>query len=448
MAIQGVGVLREQSLPAGYKWSLAGCIAFLSVTLLAIVDSRRGFLFTLMPDWGGYPVRTPYLVLNPLQLPMIAIGLAGLLLSYRSLKGYEMELKGVNLEKKAGLLTFILFGLLLADLFTYRGVAATRAAMAGKLGVDWLNAFGVTGWLRPAALAVSYLLTVWHATFLSILLAGLALTTLPATLKPFVARTGFKGSLFGSLFALSQPFCSCCSSAMAPSLVRQGASANFFLAFVVGSPMLNPSTLILAALLLPAPYAISRIVAGIVLTILVTYGVAHLAERRDTVAASTENRALQSRVARWANWYTGAFHLDKWVSGRQGGTPASMLSTWFYVSGRMALLLVPTLLVWSILTAVIVQILPSAFGNNVPSVIFSAAAGTLLMIPTWTEIPVVLQMIQSGFSGPAAALLVVLPSVSLPCLLILGGCIGRWRVVALLGLAVMAAGMVAGVAFL
>ena len=70
------------------------------------------------------------------------------------------------------------------------------------------------------------------------------------------------------------------------------------------------------------------------------------------------------------------------------------------------------------------------------------------MISSWTEIPVALQMIQAGFYGPAATLLVVLPPVSLPCLLILGGCIVRSRVAALLGLVIVVAGIIAGLMFL
>ena len=59
-----------------------------------------------------------------------------------------------------------------------------------------------------------------------------------------------------------------------------------------------------------------------------------------------------------------------------------------------------------------------------------------------------LQLIQSGFSGPAAALLVVLPAISLPCMMLLGGALQRFRVVALLSAAVILVGIVAGVMFL
>jgi uncharacterized membrane protein YraQ (UPF0718 family) len=59
-----------------------------------------------------------------------------------------------------------------------------------------------------------------------------------------------------------------------------------------------------------------------------------------------------------------------------------------------------------------------------------------------------LQLIQSGFIGPAATMLVVLPPVSLPCLMLLSGSLGKFRVTLLLGLAVIVVGIIAGAIFL
>jgi len=433
---------REQHVPSSYRWSLTALVASLGLFLLAIVDLRRGFLF------ADYFLKTPYLVLSPLHLLMLAIGLMGLLAGHRTLKRHETTLDPAVLESYTGRMAFVLFGLLVADLFTYRGVAAARAVAVGSLGAGWLAAFGVTGWLKPVALSVSYLLAVWHATVLGVLLAGLALTFMPRYLQPYCARPGFGGTLFGGLFALPQPFCSCCAALITPSLVRRGASVNFSLAFVVGSPMLNLSALILAAVLLPAPYAITRVLAGVILAVLVTYAVSRLAERWDRIGVSRNQWPLNPRVSRWRDLYYRIFDLEGLVRERPLNTPGDLVSTWLFVSGRIALILVPTLWVWSVATAAMVQALPSTFGNNLPSVVSAAIAGTLLMVSTWTEIPVALQMIQAGYTGPAATLLVVLPPVSLPCLMLLAGSLGRYRVVLLLGLAVAVAGIIAGVAFL
>ncbi len=78
----------------------------------------------------------------------------------------------------------------------------------------------------------------------------------------------------------------------------------------------------------------------------------------------------------------------------------------------------------------------------------SAIVGTFFMISTWSEIPMALQLIQSDSNGPAAALLVVLPAISLPCMMLLGGSLQRFRSVALLSIAVMIVGIMAGSLFL
>jgi uncharacterized membrane protein YraQ (UPF0718 family) len=109
---------------------------------------------------------------------------------------------------------------------------------------------------------------------------------------------------------------------------------------------------------------------------------------------------------------------------------------------------VPTLWVWSVIASAVFQALPAAFGNNLSGVMAAAIGGTLFMISTWSEIPIALQLIQSGSTGPAAALLVVLPAISLPCMMLLGGSLQRFRLVAGLSAAVMLVGVVAGVMFL
>ena len=129
-------------------------------------------------------------------------------------------------------------------------------------------------------------------------------------------------------------------------------------------------------------------------------------------------------------------------------TPSQLIGAWLHASGRIALVLVPTLWVWSVIASAIFQALPSAFGNNLTSVVLSAVVGTFFMISTWSEIPMALQLIQSGFTGPAAALLVVLPAISLPCMMLLGGALQRFRVVALLSIGVMIVGIAAGALFL
>jgi uncharacterized membrane protein YraQ (UPF0718 family) len=159
-------------------------------------------------------------------------------------------------------------------------------------------------------------------------------------------------------------------------------------------------------------------------------------------------RIIPDYLSAWTAPYTRLCNVDVLVEQSRLETVSAIAAAWCRASLSLAVILVPTLLVWSAITSVIVQLLPTAFGNNFTSVVLAAITGTLLMISTWTEIPVALQLIESGLTGPAATLLVVLPAVSLPCVMLLGGALGRFRSVVVLACAVMAAGIIAGIIFL
>jgi uncharacterized membrane protein YraQ (UPF0718 family) len=430
--------VRGARTPLSYQVFVAGAVTFLALTLLTVLDVRRGFLFQT------YPLRTFFGVFAPIHAVMLAAGAGGMLACYRGAK--DREPSAPVTPSVAGL-AIAIFAMLVVDLFAYRLVPATRSIAAGRVGADWLDAFGATGWMRPFAQATSFLLNVWHATMLGILISGLTLATQPLWLGRYYSRPGVVGSLFGAAFALPHPFCSCCSSVMASSFARRGASTSFLLSFVIGAPMLNITTVVLALALLPAPFAVTRIVAGLVVTILVTYTAARIADAWDRPQARTS-------VQRTHWWLPFAAFLrtrQEWIADATRVapvTPAQLLGAWFGSSGRIALLLVPTLWIWSVVAAGIFQVLPSAFGNNFPSVVLAAVAGTFFMISTWSEIPMALQLIQSGVDAPAAALLVVLPAISLPCMILLGDALHRFRVVALLSAGVMLVGILAGTMFL
>lgn len=430
------------------KLGLVGFVIALGILLLALVDIRRGFIFVNIQGFGEYFSTSPYHTLSRVHIIMLLFSISTMAFFYQHLKKLEASLTHVAMEKYVKITAFVIFGLLVVDIFTYRGVPTYRIIDSGTIGTGWLDAWGTTGWLQPFALAASYLVTVWHATLLGILFAALALTILPRYLASFYQKTGFGGSLFGATYALPQPFCSCCASVIAPSLEKSGASRNFMLAFVVGSPMLNITGLILAAALLPTPYAIIRIVGGIILTIPVTYYISKLADHWDIINTEPADNWFTRFTAGIAGMYCKIFHLDEIVEGRNVDTPTNFFAAYGQAAWRLGALLVPTLFIWSVLSAALFMILPASYGNNLLSVIITAIVGTFFMISTWTEIPVALQLINLGYSAPAATLLLVLPPVSLPCLMILGGAIGKFRVVGVLSLAVMLIGGAAGMLFL
>lgn len=380
--------------------------------LLAIVDFRRGFLFAK----SEYIYKSAFIVFSPLQLLLLLIGFAGLCIFRRSLNHPNSRMANITLLG--------IFLLLLVDAGLYRGVAATRSLNAGSIGLDWLAAFGSGGKLKPLALSASYVLTVWHATVLACLGAGLALIALPRLLNKATAQVGWRGSLAGTAYALTQPFCSCCAAMTAPGLFRSHQSMNFATAVFLGAPLLNISTLILAGSLLPWPYATLRILGGVLITILLSFSISRMfAGDR---FANDENRFP-------------VFCED---------SPSRLLTHWLKLSGKVALILFPSMVVGTVLSSLAWSMWPTGLGNSVASVIVTSLIGSLVMVSTWSEIPLASQMLHQGLTGPAAAALVALPAVNLGSLLIIGKVSRNWRMVGAMGVGVIAVSIFVGIGFL
>lgn len=393
---------------------LLALLSSLALVLLAIVDFRRGFLFAK----AAYIAKNPYFVFSPFQLVLVMVGVAGVFYFGRRLREPH--------ARSANAMLIGVFILLLIDAGLYRGVAAARALDAGKIGTDWLGAFGVVGSLKPFALSASYVLTVWHATVLSCLGAGLALVALPRILKGAVGQPGWRGTMAGTVYAFTQPFCSCCAAITAPSLFRSQRAANFGLAVLLGAPLLNISTLILAGSLLPWPYVILRLFGGLAVTVILSY----VLSRWVVIESSFEDREQKN------------------ASRLNSDVPSALLTNWLKLSGRIALILVPAMVVGTLLSSVIWNLWPTELGNSIAAVVLTSIFGSLVMVSTWTEIPLASAMIQQGMTGPAASALLALPAVNLGSLLIIRQVTNSWRVALGLACCVIAISIGVGALFL
>jgi hypothetical protein len=81
---------------------------------------------------------------------------------------------------------------------------------------------------------------------------------------------------------------------------------------------------------------------------------------------------------------------------------------------------------------------------GIAAVVVCAVVGTLLVIPTGGEIPVVLAISAAGLgAGTAGALLMTLPALSLPSMVMVGRALS-WRVTLAMAGMVAVAGLVAG----
>ncbi len=446
--------MAERSGLTRYYASAGVFLAALGLLLFTMVDVRRGFLFA---DY--YKVGSPSVLLHLdwHHLPLLLVGGLGVWLAHRHMTRLERGLRerSVNLGALTAAVAIIIGVFLVADLFAYRGVPASRILSAGQMTAG-SGPMGLgraipiayfPGVLQSPGDGVNYLLLVWHATTLGILLGSLFLVMGKGLVTRLVGN-GFGAHFAGTAVSLAQPFCSCCAAPIGSALYRRGASLGLVLAFTVSAPMLNITGLILASALLPAKFALIRIVGGIVLGLFITYVVARIAAGWVTAEESQQRRSpLPAWIMNILDRYGRLFSFEKLLQTGSIDSPAALISNWLRMAGRLAKVLLPVLLIGSILAVYIVQAMPDA-GNNVPGVAVTALFATFIMVPTWTEIPFAMALLVKRFTGIAATVLITLPAVSLPCLLVLAGAIRSFKVVALLAGSVFLAGLLAGIIFL
>ena len=129
--------------------------------------------------------------------------------------------------------------------------------------------------------------------------------------------------------------------------------------------------------------------------------------------------------------------------------PGTAFSRWLRILGRMTVRLVPEYIVLVLLLGAARAWLFPHIGPDIDNsllwIVAFAVAGMLFVIPTAGEVPIIQAMLSLGMAaGPAGALLMTLPPISVPSLAMLGRSFPR-RVLVLVSVAVVGFGIVAGV---
>jgi uncharacterized membrane protein YraQ (UPF0718 family) len=280
--------------------------------------------------------------------------------------------------------------------------------------------------LAALAYAQVYFLAIWKAAVLAVILGSLLQVLIPRDwLLRLFGKAGLGSTLRGGLFALPGMMCSCCAAPVAAGLRKQQVSVGAALAFWIANPVLNPATLVFMGFVLGWPFAALRLVGGVVLVL----GVALLAQRISRPEALPEPAMDAVQAATAAP--EGSL-LQRWA-----------VSLWQLFWSTIPVYVLAVLL----LGAARVWLFPhveGGFGQGLSWLVPMAVVGTLFVIPTAAEIPIVQTLMNLGLgTAPAMALLMTLPSVSLPSLLMLRKSFDA-RVLWVVGGLVMAFGVVWG----
>ena len=280
-------------------------------------------------------------------------------------------------------------------------VAADKHSIGGSI----LANAPAAPWSAALEYATVYFLAIWKAAVLGVLLGSLVQVLVPRDwlLRVFGrARVGRR--MRGGMFGLRGVMCSCCAAPVVAGMRRQQVSVGAALAFWIANPVLNPATLVFMGFVLGWHFAALRLVAGLLLVV----GVWLIAQR----VAQTETlpqAALDAvAAAEYEPMDDGRHFLVRW---------GSKLWQLFWTTAPVYIVVVLAL------GAARVWLFPqvdASMGNSLLWIVALAVVGTLFVIPTAAEIPIVQSMLSLGMGvGPAVALLMTLPSISLPSLLML-----------------------------
>ncbi len=284
----------------------------------------------------------------------------------------------------------------------YYGRAFVAAAQQ-SLGASIVSGTGAAppaaGWQAGLSYAAAYIRAIWQALVLALVLGAGVEVLLP---RGMVSRlfAGDGASARATAAALPSMMCTCCAAPVTIGLIRSEADTAAALAYFLANPVLNPATLVFIGFVLGWGWAGLRLVLGVALVFLLSHFAARLMPAGRHLPpphpATTPDPA------------------------QVGYLRAYLAALW-----RLASRLVPEyfLLVFALgaTRAWLFPAMTPVIGHAgwLPPLL--AAIGTLFVIPTAGEVPIVqvLQHVGLGSAG-AAALLVTLPAVSLPSLVMLG----------------------------
>lgn len=199
------------------------------------------------------------------------------------------------------------------------------------------------------------------------------------------------------------------------------------LAFWLGNPVLNPATIVFMGFVLGWQWVALRIVLGIVLV----FGVAQFAARFTTEDSLPE----PAQIAR-----------DEAIASAtpQGSVVVNYFrALWILLRGLVPEYVV-IVLALGVARAWLFPAMNPIIGHSLWLMVVLAIAGTLFVIPTAGEVPIIQTLSQFGLgAGSAGVLLMTLPAVSLPSLVMVGRALPA-RVLVVVSISVAILGLVAG----
>lgn len=277
-------------------------------------------------------------------------------------------------------------------------------------------------WHAATTFFHAYFLSIWPALVVALLISASVQAFLPRSWLPRALnrRSLFGSALAGGIASMPSMMCTCCAAPVAVTLRRNGVTRTAAIAYWLGNPLLNPAVLVFLFFVAPWPWTLTRAVVGIVAVICVAAAVGLVTGAKGAAQPLPE------------------------VAAPSGNESSSAASRFVRTLLRLCLILLPeyaimVLVVGALRGWLLTLTQPSHPGLLI--VLTAAIVGTLIVIPTAGEIPILQGLALLGVSsGTLGALLITLPAISVPGLAMVARSFG-WRAITTATVVVIAAGL-------
>jgi len=270
-------------------------------------------------------------------------------------------------------------------------------------------------------------------------------------------------SVSGTILAV----CSCTVLPLFGGIYKRGAGLGPAIAFLYSGPAINVLAIVYSAKLLGYDVGVARAVGAVIFAVVIGLIMAFLYRREqsekdtrafDMLAADSEGKSLWQQVVFFAIlvgilvsaaskvWVaTGillailAVVLWRWFTRGE-------LTQWMKETLHFVRLIAPWLLVGVFAAGIIRYVVPESVvteyvgGNSLPANFMASFLGALMYFATLTEVPIVRSFMDLGMGkGPALALLLAGPALSLPSMLVLRNIMGTKKMLTYVALVVVMA---------
>ncbi|OSC27393.1 permease [Mycobacterium vulneris] len=325
-------------------------------------------------------------------------------------------------------------GLLWAKWMPY----VSKAVSAGRthhwsgrniLTVGSVHAGDSPSWHAAATFFHAYWSSIWPALLVALLISASVQALLPRSWLPRALNRchPISSALAGGAAGMPSMMCTCCAAPVAVTLRRNGVTSPAAVAYWLGNPLLNPAVIVFLSFVAPWQWALTRVVVGVATVLAVAASVA-LVTRADG-SPPPVTAAIESPGAREP-------------AGRRFGRALLGLCVFLLPEYAILVLLVGACRGWLLTLA---QPVHHGLLQGLVMVVLAAIVGTLLVIPTAGEIPVLQSLALLGASsGMLGAFLITLPAVSIPGAAMVARSFG-WKAIAASTGVVMAAGLLGAI---